>query len=151
MEASKKHSEATIQIEKDRLTYELIKEWHEDKKLLTYKRQKLGLSRHHIDITLFSNIEDEIKFITYLDNFFDYFLLVYKLINSKKINKDLYFEVLGKEIIQFKEKQLEENTDVSGEIREKLIKQKNIGLSVISDREWFDKIFKIANEEYKFG
>lgn len=147
VEASKKLSETTIRIEKDRLTYELIKEWHEDKKFLTSKRLRLGITRQSANLTF--DIKNKEEFINYLDNFFDYFLRVYKLIDSGKINKDLYFKVLGQEIVKFKYDQLEENADISSDVR-RILRNQKIDLPIISDREWFDKIFEIANEEYKF-
>jgi len=138
--------EATKNIEKDRLTYELIKEWQEDIKFLTSKRLGLKISRQSANLML--DIENKEEFIKHLDNFFDYFLRVYKLIDDRKINKDLYFKILGREIVKFKYDQLEENTDISVDVRRKL-REQEIDLPIVSDREWFDKIFKIAKEEYK--
>jgi hypothetical protein len=145
IEATKEHIRLINEIEKNRLTYTLIKEWLEDKKFLTYKRLELNIYRIDSETLSYSTEEAGKKFISDLNNFLDYFLLVERLINNGNLNKDLYFKTLAREIVEFKENQFEENADITSDIRRKL-RENRVSLPVVSDREWFDKIAKIAEE-----
>ena len=142
VEASKGLSKTTVDLRKDELTYKLIREWTDDKKYLTYHSKKLGIDGGDV-------LESAEEFIDHFNNFVNYFSLVEKLINYNNINKDLYFKILSKEIVNFKYEEFDKNADAYSLILRNLRDNLKINLPIVSDREGFDRICKIAEEEYK--
>jgi len=148
VEASRKLSETTVQIEKDRLTYELIKEWSYDKKLLTLRIEgvcDIVLSGEFI----IHDLKKSFKIIEYFNNFYDYFTIVRELIKNDKINKELYFKVLSRQIVGFMKDEYKINHKILSHIQYNFNKSK-VGYP-ISTYDGLKEVVWLAEEEIKPG
>jgi hypothetical protein len=149
VEASRNFSDTTIKIEKDRLTYELIKEWSYDKKLLTLKRQKIGENFLNAGSKKF-NFKKSIEFIGHFNGFFDYFTIVHELIKNDKINKELYLKVLSKQIIDFMKREYRTNIELLHIIQNKF-HEEAIDFPVTSTFDGLREVVWLVEEEIKPG
>jgi len=145
--ASREIAETTIMLEKEKLTYELIREWSYDKKLLTLKREKIGEHFLNVESGMF-DYKKGIEFIEYFNSFFDYFTIVDGLMENKKINKELYLKILSREIVNFWNNEYEDNNKVVSKIRDKYRKDGR-NLPVISTFDALRKIVNLAEDEIK--
>lgn len=149
VEATKEYIKVISDIEKEKLTYELIKEWSYDKKLLTLKRQKLEFESNK-DISGIEDYEKDIEFIEYLSNFFDYFKVVNGLIENNKIDKELYLKVLSRELVNFCKDEYKDNIRELNRIRDTFNK-KGKDLPIISTFDELRKVVYLAEDEITPG
>lgn len=145
--ASREIAETTIMLEKEKLTYELIREWSYDKKLLTLKREKIGEHFLNVESPKF-DYQKGIEFIEYFNSFFDYFTIVDGLMENKKIDKELYLKILSREIVNFCGNEYIDNIKVVNKIRDKYRKERR-SLPIISTFDALRKIVNLAEDEIK--
>lgn len=152
VKATEKHIRVINDLEKDKLTFKLIKEWLTDKKFLTFNRKESGLELDYKDplrkLKGFGLVTGE-NFLDSFNSFLDYFSVVYYLLKCDRINKDFYFKILTKDIVSFRENEYEENSTIANKARKEIEVILNTKLPIVSNFDGLRNIYEIANTEFK--
>ncbi len=145
VKATREQIKVVNDIEKAKLTYKLIEEWVYDKKLLSFKREKVGDQFLKSDSSKF-DFQKGAEFIEHFNNLLDYFTFVDELMKYSRIESKLFLKVLCREIVNFYENEFDMNNKIVSGIRDRFRVERS-SLPVTSDFSALRKIYEIARND----